>query len=653
MDPLDFIEPVELLRFFACNKTEISCLDKPQTLLRVLRDHNLIPEDRYKKVIRMKSKENIKQALYGVLDWLETERSQYMKLFWTCVFKESIMNVYPTLKILRNSLMDGTFQFSTALPEKVEKVETTNNKKRKQPSEDGEEEEEQTNTERKKKKRIIKRVCSEEEQAGPSAQLPRKLRSHSLKGTFSPLKRGEKGEFWTWAIYKSQLPVTCGKQEGFLKRDKLAKGEFKCIVVKKQWFTPPEFEKFAGKGSNKNWKKSILCLSTPLGKLIQGGHLECKSHVRKAKAKKSLFPSKALSKATDEDEEADTPSSGADEDEEADTSSSGADEDEEPDTSSSGAAADKDEEADTSSSGAGAGDDHEEQQADKEPGCSHGNSLVFKVTCGPEVGTLHKTRFASGTCGKSIRTETSWVTPEEFVKKSLPQPDASWRKDIQWEGKPLCELTQANVLSLHSLVCKCSLCRPDCDDLESQKNDDECCVCRRAGVELVMCDDCPLSFHQTCHLPDVPQNILGDGRPWICTFCVFRRNQKWQDSEELSPVLALSRPISASMMQCQYLLLFLYVADEEQIFTSDPRLYVEGYTNAVRTPMWLDKVAEKLQEKTYQTVRELVSDIQLIFTNCASFNRDNEEFHTKGARLKELFEREFKNVFSISEETDD
>ncbi|XP_076024189.1 nuclear body protein SP140-like protein isoform X2 [Genypterus blacodes] len=448
MDPLDFLEPEELLRFFACNKTEISCLDKPQTLLSVLRDHNLIPEDRYKNVMCMKSKENIKQALYGVLDWLETERSQYMKLFWTCVFKESIMNVYPTLKILRNSLMDGTFQFYTALPEKVEKVETTNDKKRKQPSEDGEEEEEQTNTERKKKKNIIRRVCSEEEQAGSSAQLPR--------------------------------------------------------------------------------------------------------------------------------------------------------------------------------------DDHEEQQADKEPGCSHGNSLVFKVTCGAEVGTLHKTRFASGTCGKSIRTETSWDTPEEFVKKSLPQPDASWRKDIQWEGKPLCELTQ-----------------------ESQKNDDECCVCRRAGVELVMCDDCPLSFHQMCHLPDVPHNILGDGRPWVCTFCVFRRNQEWQDSEELSPVPALSRRISASLMQCQYLLLFLYVADEEQIFTSDPRLYVEGYTNAVRTPMWLDKVAEKLQKKTYQTVRELVSDIQLIFTNCASFNRDNEEFHTKGARLKELFEREFKNVFSISEETDD
>lgn len=48
---------------------------------------------------------------------------------------------------------------------------------------------------------------------------------------------------------------------------------------------------------------------------------------------------------------------------------------------------------------------------------------------------------------------------------------------------------------------------------------------------------------------------------------------------------------------------------------------VEGYTNAIKTPMWLDKVAEKLQNKTYKTVGELVSDIQLIFTNCASFNR--------------------------------
>lgn len=56
---------------------------------------------------RMKSKETLKKALYEFLDWFETERSEHIKLFWGSVFKETIINHYPILRILRNSLMDG------------------------------------------------------------------------------------------------------------------------------------------------------------------------------------------------------------------------------------------------------------------------------------------------------------------------------------------------------------------------------------------------------------------------------------------------------------------------------------------------------------------------------------------------------------------
>lgn len=40
----------------------------------------------------------------------------------------------------------------------------------------------------------------------------------------SPLKKGEKGEIWKWPFYKAQLPVRCGKQEGLLDRNRMAKG---------------------------------------------------------------------------------------------------------------------------------------------------------------------------------------------------------------------------------------------------------------------------------------------------------------------------------------------------------------------------------------------------------------------------------------------
>ena len=40
-------------------------------------------------------------------------------------------------------------------------------------------------------------------------------------------------------------------------------------MVDKQWFTPNEFERLAGKERFKNWKMSIRCAGTTLGKLIQ------------------------------------------------------------------------------------------------------------------------------------------------------------------------------------------------------------------------------------------------------------------------------------------------------------------------------------------------------------------------------------------------
>lgn len=115
-----------------------------------------------------------------------------------------------------------------------------------------------------------------------------------------------------------------------------------------------------------------------------------------------------------------------------------------------------------------------EEQNEQQPEASHDCSKkVFEVTCGTLAGTLYKKRFASGnhislhtqsftvtvqnvsplsflsppgTCGKSIRTEKSWMTPVEFVEGASGQTYASWRRDIMWEGKPLSVLTEVTMV---------------------------------------------------------------------------------------------------------------------------------------------------------------------------------------------------------------
>ncbi|XP_062263722.1 nuclear body protein SP140-like protein [Platichthys flesus] len=630
MDPLDFLEPEELLRFFHCNKTEMSCMKNPHTFLRQLRDHDLIPEDTYKKVIRRRKKEIMQAALYDVLDWVERERSQHIHWFWRCVFKDTILNDYPTLRLLRNSLMDGSFQFGTQLPEKEK--EETDERKKKELSEVEEEEEEQVSSVKKKRKLYRRSLCEdddEEQQPGPSSQLTLRRRKKTEKVCFySPIKKGEKKDIWTWPLYKTQLPVTCGSKEGSLSRERLAKGE-KCILFQKQWFTPSGFEKFAGKGSYKNWKSSIKCMGSPLARLIKDGHL--KSATFKRRANRSLFPSDGATTVSEEDED--------EEDDDDDADDENEDEEDDLENQEDGVpCSNKENSTDIT-------DEDEATENQTEPEVSK----VFKVTCGGEAGTLHQKRFASGTRGKCIRTERSWLTPIEFLKEASDQ-QSSWKRDILCEGKPLCALIKAEVLVIHYLLCECSLCSQNESDLEDQKNDDECCVCKRER-DLVMCDSCPCSFHQKCHLPHVEDNLLGDSRPWICTFCVT--TQDWRYGVKLQMTEALTHQISGHILECQYLILRLFSADDKRIFASDPRLNLESNSTYVQTPMWLEKVKEKLQGIEYGTVGDFVSDVKLMFTNWAKYNRANPELLALGDRLQQLFDSEFKVVFNIDEQSAD
>lgn len=56
-------------------------------------------------------------------------------------------------------------------------------------------------------------------------------------------------------------------------------------------------------------------------------------------------------------------------------------------------------------------------------------------------------------------------------------------------------------------------------------------------------------------------------------------------------------------------------------FISALHLQLSDYSAVVKTPMWLGNVADKLENQVYKTVGEFVSDVELIFTNCASYNR--------------------------------
>ncbi|CAD5110780.1 DgyrCDS146 [Dimorphilus gyrociliatus] len=79
---------------------------------------------------------------------------------------------------------------------------------------------------------------------------------------------------WNASTMKDVLTVRCKQVTGFLHKEKFGSGgRGKCIRVNEKWFTPNEFENFCGRGSSKDWKRSIRYGGRPLQFLIEDGIL--------------------------------------------------------------------------------------------------------------------------------------------------------------------------------------------------------------------------------------------------------------------------------------------------------------------------------------------------------------------------------------------
>uniref|UniRef100_A0A8C1XJX3 Zgc:113411 n=1 Tax=Cyprinus carpio TaxID=7962 RepID=A0A8C1XJX3_CYPCA len=253
---------------------------------------------------------------------------------------------------------------------------------------------------------------------------------------------------------------------------------------------------------------------------------------------------------------------------------------------------------------------------------------TLPITCGSNSGILHKYRFATGRCGRCIRTKDFWLTPEDFIRVS--KPEGTWRKDILSNGVPLGKLIMKSVLELHMINCECK----NCKDLDQYLNDDVCFVCDSEG-DLVCCDECPRAFHSHCHLPAVNGDSPGQ---WSCTFCVMK---KMESSSQKTQQDVLSSPVSQYTLHCQYLLLHLL---HESM--SDPCAKVPGFSENICSPMMLGRVKLNLENDDYQTVQEFVSDIELIFNNFCTSSKDSDSSRMT-SRLKEVFKREFETVFKL------
>lgn len=79
---------------------------------------------------------------------------------------------------------------------------------------------------------------------------------------------------WTDTLNLEVLPIRCKVTTAELYKSRLGSGgRGRCIKYKDQWFTPSEFENHCGRGSSKDWKRSIRYGGRSLQALIDEGIL--------------------------------------------------------------------------------------------------------------------------------------------------------------------------------------------------------------------------------------------------------------------------------------------------------------------------------------------------------------------------------------------
>ncbi|KAM7414981.1 hypothetical protein PAMA_019681 [Pampus argenteus] len=184
-------------------------------------------------------------------------------------------------------------------------------------------------------------------------------------------------------------------------------------------------------------------------------------------------------------------------------------------------------------------------------------------------------------------------------------------------------------------------------------NDVLCAVCHTGG-ELLRCNKCPRVFHLTCHVPALLNSPSGK---WLCSLCrdLFVPEMEYDSESKPGAKTVKKEPDPeggfppVDKRKCERLLLHLFCSDLSSDFQEPaPPSVCANNRPTINGPMNLSTVKKRLEAEQmmcYQITAEFVSDIRLIFGNCAVLNETDTDVTMAGKKLKGLFEEHLKIVY--------
>ncbi|XP_028265700.1 E3 ubiquitin-protein ligase TRIM33 isoform X2 [Parambassis ranga] len=179
---------------------------------------------------------------------------------------------------------------------------------------------------------------------------------------------------------------------------------------------------------------------------------------------------------------------------------------------------------------------------------------------------------------------------------------------------------------------------------EDDPNEDWCAVCINGG-DLLCCDHCPKVFHMRCHVPTIKIFPKGD---FLCTFCRSLTNPEIEYCDDSKKIKGEQSLNPEDQRRCERLLLYIFCHELSVGFREPVPSSVPNYYKIIKQPMDLKKIKKKLQLRSsqhYQSSQEFVSDMRLVFKNCAKYNEAGSEMAVSGNAVDLYFEEKLQEIF--------
>ncbi|XP_049910129.1 tripartite motif-containing protein 66 [Epinephelus moara] len=189
--------------------------------------------------------------------------------------------------------------------------------------------------------------------------------------------------------------------------------------------------------------------------------------------------------------------------------------------------------------------------------------------------------------------------------------------------------------------------QPDQDNAEME-SEDFCAVCLIGG-DLLCCDRCPKVYHLSCHIPSLLSFPSGD---WVCSLCrdVVQPEVEYDcENERTSGEHALQHGLPAcDQRKCEQLTLLILSNVLSAPFHEPVSPLARHYYQIIKRPMDLSVIRARLNKRNtrhYNSSEQFVSDVYLMFHNCAKFNYPDSEVAQAGRSLEAFFTSRLKEVF--------